>query len=86
MEDEHSERKKPLGMLLGMSAGLFLGQCIPHWHAFRDQGLMAGFKTVRWDDFLVRALTAGGGLIVAWLLAQPKEITTLAARGASTDS
>jgi hypothetical protein len=82
MGDEHSEPKKnPIWTGLGVLSGVFIAQCIHqhilHWHAFRDQGLMAGFKTVRWDDFLVRALTAGGGLIVALLLAQPQEITTL---------
>jgi uncharacterized membrane protein HdeD (DUF308 family) len=77
MGDEHSEQNKPLwrqqaGNLLGVLAGLFIGQCIHNWHAFHDQG----FNPFRWDNFLAGAVGAVAGL---WLVGQRKneQITTL---------
>jgi hypothetical protein len=82
MGDEHSEQNKPLWRQQarttpGLLAGMFIARCIPNWHAFRDHGLMAGFKAFRWDDFLPQAFGATSLAICFALLGQRKVITTL---------
>jgi hypothetical protein len=74
MEDQHSELKYPLRGTLATLVLLFLGLCIFNWHAFRDHGLMAGFRSLRWDTFFGMTV----GFITGWIMRQPpKEITTL---------
>lgn len=74
MEDQHAAPKYPLRGMLGMLASFFLGLCILNWHAFRDHGLMAGFRSLRWDTFFGMTV----GFILGWIMRQPpKETTTL---------
>ena len=79
MQDEHSERQKPQWQTaLGLLTGMLIACCILNWHAFRDQGLMTGFKAIRWDDFL-QAVGVTAGMIGAWYVrrSMDKGITTL---------
>jgi hypothetical protein len=73
MEDEHSDLKKRLWILLGVLAGIFIAGRILSWHAFPGQG----FNPFRWDDWLVGALGAIAARICFALLGQRKVTTTL---------
>ena len=83
MEDEHSEPKKPLRGWLGLLAGVFLGLCIHNWHMFRDHGLIAGLRSLRWDFLFGMTVGAVASL---WLGGQRKEeqITTVAVGGGTS--
>jgi hypothetical protein len=64
MEDERSELKKRLRVLLGVLVGISAGLFIFNRHAFHDQGFMA----FQWDSFLWGAFGAIAALICFGLL------------------
>jgi MFS superfamily sulfate permease-like transporter len=73
MEDEHSESKKPIWVLVGVSVGISIVlEWMLNWPAVHGQG----FNPFQWDNLLAMVV---GVVASRWLVRQRKvdQVTTL---------